>query len=533
MIAGGAEATISILGVGGFNAMRAMSTRNDAPEKASRPFDKDRDGFVIGEGAGIARARGSRVAPRSAARASTPRSPATAANSDAHHVAAPAPEHKGAQACFRIALRDAKLEPSADRLHQRARHVDRAQRQERDDRGEEGVRRPREEARDVVDQVDDRSHARRGRRHRGRHHGARDRARRAAADDELRDARSGLRSRLRAEHAARAARRPRDVEQLRLRRHERRARSSAATRATECALARSAAPARGRRSIGARRRRLEETDRPRSGGVRASARARKTRRFTDVTTARSRSRCRDGGRQAVDGRRRARCDSQQDRADGIGRESGCGGSGADRCRGDQRGSGAGRSVEQARVERERSASSACRRSRARDHRRARAAEAARRSIRSRTCGSRRSIATSATSRASSKEVDAALRGEDTGRHEARRSRSPRSTPTSTRWSRAPTSSDARTRPTTRFMARALELAEKYRGRTSPNPIVGCVIVDARGEVIAEGAHQRARRRRTREIVALDKLGGRAPGATIYSTSSRACTTAARRRARPP
>ena len=53
MIAGGAEATISILGVGGFNAMRAMSTRNDAPEKASRPFDKDRDGFVIGEGAGI------------------------------------------------------------------------------------------------------------------------------------------------------------------------------------------------------------------------------------------------------------------------------------------------------------------------------------------------------------------------------------------------------------------------------------------------------------------------------------------------
>ncbi|HEY0193000.1 MAG TPA: beta-ketoacyl synthase N-terminal-like domain-containing protein, partial [Kofleriaceae bacterium] len=53
MIAGGTEATIGILGVGGFNAMRAMSTRNDAPEKASRPFDKDRDGFVIGEGAGV------------------------------------------------------------------------------------------------------------------------------------------------------------------------------------------------------------------------------------------------------------------------------------------------------------------------------------------------------------------------------------------------------------------------------------------------------------------------------------------------
>ncbi|HSN25320.1 MAG TPA: beta-ketoacyl-ACP synthase II [Kofleriaceae bacterium] len=112
MIAGGAEATISILGVGGFNAMRAMSTRNDAPEKASRPFDKDRDGFVIGEGAGIlvledletAKKRGARIYAEVTG---------YGANSDAHHVAAPAPEHKGAQACFKIALRDAKLDPSA------------------------------------------------------------------------------------------------------------------------------------------------------------------------------------------------------------------------------------------------------------------------------------------------------------------------------------------------------------------------------------------------------------------------------------
>jgi 3-oxoacyl-[acyl-carrier-protein] synthase II len=112
MICGGAEATISILGVGGFNAMRAMSTRNDAPEKASRPFDKDRDGFVIGEGAGIlvledlesAKKRGARIYAEVTG---------YGANSDAHHVAAPAPEHKGAQACFRIALNDAKLDPSA------------------------------------------------------------------------------------------------------------------------------------------------------------------------------------------------------------------------------------------------------------------------------------------------------------------------------------------------------------------------------------------------------------------------------------
>ncbi len=112
MIAGGAEATIAILGVGGFNAMRAMSTRNDAPEQASRPFDKDRDGFVIGEGAGIvileelehARRRGARIYAELVG---------YGANSDAYHVAAPAPEHRGAQACFRLALADAKLDPAA------------------------------------------------------------------------------------------------------------------------------------------------------------------------------------------------------------------------------------------------------------------------------------------------------------------------------------------------------------------------------------------------------------------------------------
>jgi 3-oxoacyl-[acyl-carrier-protein] synthase II len=112
MICGGAEATISILGVGGFNSMRAMSTRNDAPEKASRPFDKDRDGFVIGEGSGIvvleelehAKKRGARIYAELIG---------YGANSDAHHVAAPAPEHKGAQKCFKLALHDAKIDPSA------------------------------------------------------------------------------------------------------------------------------------------------------------------------------------------------------------------------------------------------------------------------------------------------------------------------------------------------------------------------------------------------------------------------------------
>src|SRR5262249_5749373 len=112
MIAGGAEATIAILGVGGVNAMRAMSTPHAEPQRASPPLAQDRGGFVIGEGAGVgvleelehARRRGARIYGELVG---------YAANSDAHHVAAPAPEHRGAQACFRAALRDARLEPSA------------------------------------------------------------------------------------------------------------------------------------------------------------------------------------------------------------------------------------------------------------------------------------------------------------------------------------------------------------------------------------------------------------------------------------
>jgi 3-oxoacyl-[acyl-carrier-protein] synthase II len=112
MIAGGSEATIRVLGVGGFNAMRAMSTRNDAPERASRPFDKDRDGFVIAEGAGVvileeldaARRRGARIYAELAG---------YGANADAHHITAPAPEGIGAQRCITQALADARLPATA------------------------------------------------------------------------------------------------------------------------------------------------------------------------------------------------------------------------------------------------------------------------------------------------------------------------------------------------------------------------------------------------------------------------------------
>lgn len=111
MICGGTEATVSPLGVGGFNSMRALSTRNEAPEQASRPFDKDRDGFVIAEGAGIviveelenAKKRGARIYAEVTG---------YAANADAHHITAPAPEGEGAQRCMKLALKDAKLAPA-------------------------------------------------------------------------------------------------------------------------------------------------------------------------------------------------------------------------------------------------------------------------------------------------------------------------------------------------------------------------------------------------------------------------------------
>ncbi len=78
MIAGGSEAAITPMGIGGFGALRALSTRNDEPARASRPFDKDRDGFIVGEGAGVLILEEYERAQRHAARASTPSWSATA-----------------------------------------------------------------------------------------------------------------------------------------------------------------------------------------------------------------------------------------------------------------------------------------------------------------------------------------------------------------------------------------------------------------------------------------------------------------------
>ena len=108
MFAGGAEAAIVPIGIGGFCAMRAMSTRNDDPQHASRPFDKDRDGFVMGEGAGVlvleelehAKKRGARIYCEIAGYGNT---------ADAHHLTSPSPGGEGAARCMKMALRSGGL----------------------------------------------------------------------------------------------------------------------------------------------------------------------------------------------------------------------------------------------------------------------------------------------------------------------------------------------------------------------------------------------------------------------------------------
>lgn len=112
MVAGGCEASIVPFGMASFAAMKALSCRNDEPERASRPFDRDRDGFVMGEGGGAlvleseehARKRGAEILGEIAGQADT---------CDAYHITAPRPDGSGASAAMRLALEDANVEPGA------------------------------------------------------------------------------------------------------------------------------------------------------------------------------------------------------------------------------------------------------------------------------------------------------------------------------------------------------------------------------------------------------------------------------------
>ncbi|OOG77231.1 beta-ketoacyl-ACP synthase II [Algoriphagus sp. A40] len=111
-ISGGSEAAVSEAGIGGFNAMKALSQRNDSPQTASRPFDKERDGFVLGEGAGAlileelehAKARGAKIYAEIVGGGMT---------ADAYHITAPHPEGLGASSVMKITLEDAGLKPEA------------------------------------------------------------------------------------------------------------------------------------------------------------------------------------------------------------------------------------------------------------------------------------------------------------------------------------------------------------------------------------------------------------------------------------
>ena len=111
MICGGSEACITPMGVGGFAAMRALSTRNDEPQRASRPWDKERDGFVIGEGSGI-------LILEELERARRRDAPILAEivgygmSADAHHITAPPEDGNGGYRVMRNALRDAGIEPT-------------------------------------------------------------------------------------------------------------------------------------------------------------------------------------------------------------------------------------------------------------------------------------------------------------------------------------------------------------------------------------------------------------------------------------
>ena len=110
MIAGGTEANITPLTVGGFNAMKALSTRNDEPEKACRPFEKNRDGFVVAEGAGIVILEELRFALKRKARIYA-ELVGYGYTGDAYHITAPPPDGDGAARCMRMAIKDARLRP--------------------------------------------------------------------------------------------------------------------------------------------------------------------------------------------------------------------------------------------------------------------------------------------------------------------------------------------------------------------------------------------------------------------------------------
>ena len=226
MICGGTEAAITPMGIGGFAAMKALSTRNEQPACASRPFDAERDGFVVGEGAGIlviesldhAQKRNASILAEMVG---------YGMSGDANHITQPAEDGDGAYRVMQASLRDAGVEAEAGRLRQRAWHLDSARRCHRNAGAQARFRRARKKDRRKLDQVHDRPSARR----RGWFGSGNQRAGaarpKAAADHQLRASRSRVRPGLRAQPRARGGCGIRPIQLLRLRRHQRRARFQA------------------------------------------------------------------------------------------------------------------------------------------------------------------------------------------------------------------------------------------------------------------------------------------------------------------
>ena len=198
MITGGTEAAITPMGISGFANMRALSERNDAPQKASRPFDRDRDGFVLSEGAGMvvleelehAKARGAHIYAEVLG---------YGASADAGHITQPDDEGTGAAKAMELALRDAKIDARDGRLHQRPRHQHAAGRSGRNRGHQEGLRRARHTGEHLQHQEPVGPPAGCQRRRGTGHLGAGSARRRGSADDQSGKPRSGLRPGLHAQ----------------------------------------------------------------------------------------------------------------------------------------------------------------------------------------------------------------------------------------------------------------------------------------------------------------------------------------------
>ncbi len=204
MITGGSEATVSPLAVGGFSSMKAMTTRNDDPSRASRPFDAQRDGFLLGEGAGVlvleeyehAKARGAKIYCEIYGYGQS---------ADAYDLVAVDPDGNGVRLALNRAFAKARHLAERSRLHQRARHLDADRRSGRIQSDRESLRRARLRDRRQLDQVDARPRARRRGRHRRRRDGAGGAERHHAADDQLRIPRCRVHARLRSERRSQGA----------------------------------------------------------------------------------------------------------------------------------------------------------------------------------------------------------------------------------------------------------------------------------------------------------------------------------------